>query len=161
MGSDWKTPCLVCRNSQGGREGYGNRVTYNLVSTKGSMVRNLSLNILAPDDGMLLGGCKEFCNIPSSGLNGVESLLLEHTREVLLNSGDGSGCKVVPKDPKCRVGLVVLVLERILGPKHLLDGEQHRYAGYVQERWDRLLDTLPGGKEHPGSPKVTQSWQPA
>src|ERR1700679_2394081 len=131
MGSDWKTPRLVYGTVRGEGRGYDKRVTYNLVSTKARMVWNLSLNILAPDDGMFLVRCEEFCDILGLGLNVVKPLLPEHTREVMLNSCDGSGRNVVAEDPKCRDGLVVmLVSERVLGLNHLLGDERHHYVGY-------------------------------
>lgn len=75
-------------------------VAYRFVSTDFGVVRNVALNILAPDDWVVFVRFEELRNVRGSRINIIEFLLAKYTGEMSLDSHDGSRSDVVAKDPK-------------------------------------------------------------
>jgi hypothetical protein len=64
------------------------------------VIGNVALNILTPDDWMILARFEELCDVLSPRINSVKPLLAEYTGEVSLNSCDSGRGEVVAEDPK-------------------------------------------------------------
>jgi hypothetical protein len=78
------------------------KITYRFVSSDFRVVRDVALDILAPDDRMILVGFEELRDILSSRIKSIEPLLAEHIGEVLLYGHNGSGSEVIVEDPDSR-----------------------------------------------------------
>ena len=78
---------------------------HRFVSTNASVVWNVTLDILTPDDRMFSVGPEESRNICSSRINGIKLPLAEYTGEMLLNGCDSGRSKVVTENPERRDGL--------------------------------------------------------
>lgn len=85
--------------------GTAKEIPYRFVSTNFRVIRDIALNILAPDDWMFFVGFEELRNIFGSRINSVKLLLAEYTGEMLLNGRDSGRSEVVAKDPERRDGL--------------------------------------------------------
>jgi hypothetical protein len=99
MGSDWKTPRLVYARHQQ-RRGTREEVTYCFITPNFRVIRNVTFNILAPDDWVVFVGFEELSDICRSCINSIESLLTEYVGEMSLNGCDGGSGEVVAEDPK-------------------------------------------------------------
>lgn len=64
------------------------------------MIFNITLDVLPPDDWMVVLRFEKFGDIFGPSFDGVEPLLPEHTGQVSLDSSDGGRSEVVAKDPQ-------------------------------------------------------------
>ena len=76
------------------------KTAYCFVSTKFSITQNVTLNVLSPNDWIIVVQLKKLCNIFGPSFNSIKSLLAEYRRQILLDGNDGGGGKVVTQDPK-------------------------------------------------------------
>jgi len=86
----------------------GTNLTYRLISTNFGVVLNVTLNILPPDDRVIIIRFEELCNVFGPCLNGLKPFLAEGTGQVSLDGNDGGGGKVVTENPERRDGLVIM-----------------------------------------------------
>ena len=73
---------------------------HRLISTDFGVIRDVALDILTPDDWMVLGRFEQLLDICGSCIDSVKPLLLEYTGKVSLNGCNSSRGKVVAEDPK-------------------------------------------------------------
>ena len=73
---------------------------YRLISAEFRMILNVTLNILPPDDRMIVVRFEESHDVFRPCFDGIEPFLAEKISQVLLDSGDGGRSETVPEDPK-------------------------------------------------------------
>jgi len=73
---------------------------YRLISADFRMILNIALNILPPDDWVVVVGFEELCDVFCPRFDGVEPFLAENSCQVSLNSRDGGRSETVPEDPE-------------------------------------------------------------
>jgi hypothetical protein len=72
--------------------------TYRLVSANFGMILDVALDILSPNDRMIIFRLEKFSNVFGPRFKSVNSFLAEYTGQVLLDGSNGGRGKVVTKD---------------------------------------------------------------
>ena len=58
---------------------------YRFISTNFRVIRNVALDVFAPDDWMVHAGLEELSDVIGPRINSVKPLFAEHTGKVFLN----------------------------------------------------------------------------
>jgi hypothetical protein len=72
--------------------------TYRLVSANFGMILDVTLDILSPNDRMIVLRLEKFSDVFGPRFKSVKSFLAEYTGQVLLDGSNGGRGEVVTKD---------------------------------------------------------------
>ena len=75
-------------------------VTYRFISANFRVILNVPLDVLAPNDWVVVVRFEEFHNIVCPCFNSLKPLATEDAGQVSVDSNDGGGSNVITEDPK-------------------------------------------------------------
>lgn len=108
MGSDWKTPLLVCAKCLDER--YNDveiSLTHRYIPTNFGVILDIPLNIFTPNERMIVIGFEELRNVAHPCFDVLKSLGLKDMGHVSMHSGNGGGGEVIVEDTESRDRLVI------------------------------------------------------